>query len=1564
MTPLLKNKLSLIRILLAAFVGLLLLSYLLLLLPSVQNKIGQKIASNLSKSLGTTVQIDGLSFSFFNRLDIKNVLVKDQQKDTLLFAQTLKLRVTDLLFSNNNPVIGYIGLEKANIYLHRKTPIWNYQFIIDHFQSKDSNNKTQQFDLKKIDFTNIRFIQDDEWIGSTTKLEAKHVLVNFNHFKDKQIEVEKIVLDKPFYYLLDKPGLAPVSKKMKKPLIKNQLYFNEGNINIVAKQIEILQGKLWIEYGFGKPVPYFDGEHIRMNDLNAHIENASFIADTIRANVKLSLKERSGFIIKKLTTKFKMTPQIMELASLELKTNNSTIGNYYAMEYKEFIPDFKEYMHQVNMKGRINKSSVSFDDIAYFAPALKNIHQKVSTSFNFNGTVDDFKASNLSAQYGQSFIRGDLSMKGIPAMNNTFIQLDQLVAKTNIQDLSNWIPKIKELKDIPLDAFGNFYYNGNLTGTIYDFMAKGNLATDIGAAATSIRLQFPSNKEPIYEGNLTAKRFNAGKLLKIPSLGLLNFTGKIAGSSFDLNKIKSSIDGQIDSIQFNGYTYAQIQTNGILQKQAYNGSIKIKDPNINFISNLEVDFTNPTPSFNAVGDLTNANLSALQISKNQIQLTGLLDVNFAGSNIDNFIGFAKFYNGKLKSNTTTINFDSIALKSSITEGKKRITLSSDDIQANIIGKFNINQLPNSVQYFLQGYIPNYIKNLKETPVNQDFSFQIKTNYFEPYIRIFRNEFSGFNNMSINGRIDTDKQSLQLNAQMPYAQWNKLAISNGIINGIGNKDSLKLDLSGTQFNLTDSFNLSNPTLQVTTSKDVSVFKLKAESKSALSYLTFNGKVNTYTDGVTIKWTPSYFILNEKQWDIQNGGEVSLRKNNTYAKQFKITQGLQKIEFQNHPSDKNGLQAKLENVILGDLTNVFFSYPKLEGITNVTIDLNRLNEAFSLNINGAINQLSFNATPLGNTNLKASYDSKTGIVPFDLNCPNSDYNLTAKGSYSINDSTNPLDATLTLNQSNFGLVQEFIGGVLTDLNGKATGQIHFGGRIENPDLRGLAKINNASFKVDYTKVPYFIDSATIQFNDEGIDFGMIQVKDKLNRTAQFKGKILHQRFKHLVYDMEMQSSKIELVNMDIIDNSYFYGQAVGKASMTIRGPEENIKMTINADVNDSSHIYLPNSTSKETGKSEFIVFKKIGKSVISNTEIPTYNLVVDLDVSADNKTQIDVILDELTGDVIKAVGNGRIKIRAGNIEPLTMRGKYNIERGKYDFNFQSFIRKPFELIPEAGNFIEWTGNPYEADIHIDARYTAERVSLNELVGNANFSTAVKSYRGNVYVIAALRNKLARPDIKFTLAFPPGNPISTDNEFSQFISRLERDDNEIIKQVSFLIVFNSFAPVGFNTGNTNNAYSVTTIGINSISQLLTREINKSVTNLLNKVTGDQSMRFDIGSKVYNSGNLLDPTGTGIAINSNKIDRQRVNLKLGRSFFNDKVIVNLGGDFDFNLRSASSIENNNFQWLPDLNIEFVLTKDKKLRAIIFNRNSLDIIGGSMGRRNRQGVSISYRKDFENFIF
>jgi hypothetical protein len=1570
---LLKKKLFLLRIILASVVGIFLSCYLLLLIPAVQNGLVQMIAGRLSTKLGTEVKVGSVTFSLFDKLDIENVLVKDQHKDTLLYAHSFKLRISDLVFSSTDPVIKYIGIDHANIYLNRSTEKWNYQFILDYLSADTSKKQLSKIDFKKVDINHIHFVEDDKWLGQKMELSADNILANIKAFNDKQISIDQIIANKPYYLIQSFKALKPTvsrAAKVSKPTdSKNVMQFNPTHLAITVNEIQVIKGRMLIEYGFNKPYSYFDGEHIRMHDINAKINKVSLIEDTIKANVKsLQVKERSGFEIKKLSTVFKLTPKIMEFDKLNLKTNNSVIGPYFAMQFENFTEDFKNYNHKVVMKSHLVNASVATDDIAYFAPELSNLNQRANITCHFTGTVDHFETKDLAAQYNNSFLTGNFSMKGIPDMRNTQIAFTGVNAKTNYKDLSNWIIDLKDIKDFPFDALGELRFKGEFNGTLYDFVTKGAISTKMGLAETEIRLKFPAHGEPSYEGLLNTYQFNAGKLLNIQSLGLVNFKGKVAGTSFSRDKIKTNIEGNIDSIYFNHYTYTNINTNGLFQKGSFNGSLRIKDPNVNFISNIELDFRNKMPRINAVGDLLSANLRQLNMSNNTIQLTGLLDINFEGNNIDNFIGYAKFFNGKLKGEAAVVNFDSLTLQSSIVNGEKHIKFASDDIQANIHGKFNILHLPASVQYFMQRYLPTYIPAPKNTPANQQFSINIKTNYFEPYIRLFNKEISGFNNLNILGAINTDKQSIVLNANIPFASfkhnWADYTIKDGIIDGKGNIDSLHLNLAASQFNLTDSFSFIKPVIHINTSKDISMVDIDANSVSALERVSLNGIVHTYQDGISINWLPSYFLLNHKKWDIENKGSISVRESNTSASNLRFTQGLQEFILTNAPNVKNTLQLELKNVILGDITKLFFSYPRLEGITNGKIQLKNILQDFEMNAGLHFDQFAFNNDSIGVMQLNASYTASKGIVPFDFTAPNTTYNLTAKGAYNIKDSLSPLDATLYLHNSKFSLVQQFIGGVLTNLDGKATGDIHFGGRIEHPYLLGKAVLDNASFVVDYTKVKYNVDSgAIIKFTNEGIDFGTIQVSDKLNRKASFKGKILNQGFQHLVYDMEMNSPRIELLNTDVLDNSNFYGRAVGKASMTIKGPEENIKMSINADVNDSSHIYLPNTTSKESGKSDFIVFKKYGKTAIKSADIPSYNLVVDLEVTANNKTQIDVIMDELTGDVIKGVGNGRIKIRAGNIEPLTMRGRYNIESGKYDFNFQSLIRKPFELIPEAGNYIEWTGNPNEADIHMDARYTAERVSLTELVGSANFSNAVKGYRGSVYVIAALRNKLSQPDIKFSLAFPQGNPISSDNEFSQFISRLERDDNEILKQVSFLIVFNSFAPVSFNSSNNNSAYTVTAIGINTISQLLTKEINKSISQILTKATGDNNLRFDIGSSVYNSGNLLDPTGGGIAINANKIDRTRVNLKLGRSFLNDKVIVNVGGDLDFNVRNTT-IRNSDLQWLPDLNIEFILTRDRKLRAIIFNRNSLDINGSALGKRNRQGVSISYRKDFDEFTW
>ncbi len=1507
-------------------------------------------------------------------MNLEGLMLRDKQNDTLLYAGQLKLRITDWFFFKDQAVIKYVGLENAVVKLSRKDSVWNYQYIVDYFGSSTKKKKKAgglELNLKKVDLKNIHFTNKDQWVGETMELKLGSLLMDAENmnFSKNIFQVNEITINKPFFTIQEMDALRPDSlRKHKNPKLKDSsMYFNAGDITVHVAQIKIKDGGLWIEANEDKPSNLFDGEHIRLSKLNGVIENFNFIKDTMRASIVMSAKDRSGFELKKLKTQFRFTPQIMELSALDLQTNKSKIGPYYAMKFKDFNEDFNDYISKVTMVGNFKDSKVYSDDLAFFAPELNNLNKQITLSGNCIGTVENFTVKNLNAKGGVgSSLIGTLTMKGLPDINTTNILFDNGTLQTNYYDLGI-IPELKDIKSPNLAALGNIIYRGSFKGTINNFITDGVFSTALGGVKTNIAMQFPRKKDPNYTGYIETNRFNIGKFLENDQLGLVDFKGKISGTSFNINRLKTELDGKISTLEFNKYSYTNITTKGTLQKKYFSGELKIDDPNLDFTSDIEIDLNKDQPSYNMVGDLVHSNVQALKLYPEHIEVTGLLDANFTGTNIDNFLGSAKFLNATIKGDITTINFDSVKLSSSFIDSVKSLVLSSNDFNASIIGKFSIMDLPASIQSFLNHYYPAYIKPPKSVPQNQSFQVDVSTNYIEPYIRLFNKKISGFNDASFSGSIDTKKNSLGLTASVPYAKYKKYILSGAQINGKGNKDTLKINGDITSIQLSDSFHLPNSHFEISSANDHSLVSIKASADNTINDATLLADVYTIQDGVRLHLRPSTFVINDKKWNIEKNGELIVRNNFIQASNIHLTQGFQEISAETEEEDggnTSNLNIKLKNVYLGDITSLFFKDPRMEGIASGDIVLRDFYGKFNANAEIKTEQFRMDEDSIGLVNITAKYNNETGEIPFTVRSENEGYHLKASGSYNVKDSIeNPLKTAIQLENTKVNILHRFIGDIFSDITGTAIGTLSINGNPNSPDLLGKLSLRKAGLTVNYTKVHYTIDSAEVKFEDNGIDFGELQIQDKYQNKATIKGRLLEKGFKNLVFDFDMSTKRLLLIDTKLKDNKMFYGRAIGKAQMSFKGPDDNAKMNIIAEATDSSHIVLPNSTSKESGSSDFIVFKQYGTEMMALKPSSNFNLGVDLDLTINNKVSIDVILDDLTGDVIKAVGNGRLKIHAGSSDPLTIRGRYNIDRGNYDFNFQSFIRKPFVLLADAGNYIEWNGDPFKADVHIDAQYTAERISMSELVGNNNFSGAVKAYRGDVFVIAQLRDKLNLPSIKFKLDFPQGSPIKTDNEFAAFLNRIEKDDNEILKQVSFLIVLGSFAPTG-NNGNNNiaNPYMITSLGVNTISQVLTKEVNKVVSNILHKITGDNSLRFDLGTSLYSSNTLLDAS-SGVTTNSNKLDRTRVNLKLGYAFANDNVIVTLGSDLDFNVGNTTSFQNGNFQWLPDLNIKFILTKDRKLSAIIFTKNSLDISGSTFGRRNRQGVSISYRRDFDQLF-
>jgi hypothetical protein len=338
---------------------------------------------------------------------------------------------------------------------------------------------------------------------------------------------------------------------------------------------------------------------------------------------------------------------------------------------------------------------------------------------------------------------------------------------------------------------------------------------------------------------------------------------------------------------------------------------------------------------------------------------------------------------------------------------------------------------------------------------------------------------------------------------------------------------------------------------------------------------------------------------------------------------------------------------------------------------------------------------------------------------------------------------------------------------------------------------------------------------------------------------------------------------------------------------------------------------------------------------------------------------VILDDLTGDEIKGRGYGSLNIHSGTSEPLTMHGRLEIEEGDYLFTFQSFFKKPFKIRKGADNYIQWNGDPYSAKINFEAAYTAEKVSFSPLTTASYIDPAYAKLRDDVFVVVKLTGDLFKPTFDFRLDFPATSPVMRDFEVASKLRKLEDDKNEINRQVTYLIVFNSFAPTesGAGTGSTAGGGISAALGefanstISSLSGLFFNEINKKLNSELAKILKTDKVSVNFSGYVYNR-NLLNTIG---------FNQSNFNVNVPISLFKDRFIVTLGSTLDVPLQNSIQ---QSVQFLPDVTAEWLINETGTIRASFFYRQDLDYLtstAGGASRNKRSGASIAYRKEFDN---
>lgn len=1559
---------------------LLIATWIFIQLPFVQNRLVQYAADNISGKLKTKVTVHGVGFTLFNKVNIEGLYVEDRQHDTLLAAGQLQINITDWFFLKDTVDLKYIGLKDAVVYLNRSTDsVWNYQFLSDYFGgkkdtsttiivSKATPKKVLSLHLRSIDLENIFIVQKDAWRGKTTSygigkinLEAEKL-----DYVNNVYDILSINLQKPVYTEIGYKGLWSYNDSLAywtriKALPPGGGFpKNLGNIQLRIAKLQVQDG--FLEFKTANATQSitkgFNDRDIAIGSLSGTFDNVRWKQDTLFADADISAKERSGLKIKQLKTAFVFTPKMMEFNQLDFRLNESRLTNYYAMHF-DSMDSFDDFENKVKLVGNLKNTFITTNDIGFFAADLLDKKQEVAINGYVSGYLNDLIAKDFTILTKGSNVSGDLRMTGLPNIDKTIIDLSTAGSTIQLDDVAVWAPALNRFDTHLKKVLGKVGFKGSFKGLVDDFSVKGDIQTIVGSVTTDLKMKLGKGRNQ-YVGIVGLHNFNAGKLLADSSLGILNFDGTVKGAGFG-TETHLAYDGTIKNGVYNKYNYQHVHSQGHLDGTMLKSTLDLNDPNLQGSATVEVDLKNTQQRYVGKGNLTKANFKALHFSNQNLQFDGEFDVDFSGKKIDDFLGYAKLFNVHFRNGDIPLSFDSLIVNSSINEsGKKELDFQTNELDASVQGQFTIADLPNSFQYFLNNYYPTLIPAPKKTIKDQDFSFALNTRNIEGYLQLFDKKINGLNNSNIIGLINTNDDQLLLNVSVPYFKYDNFQLSNASLIGTGNLNNLALSGKFDNMLVGDSLSFPNGSLNVSTTNGNSNVKIKTSSGSLLGDAEIVANIKEQKDGLKMIFDTSSFILNNKKWEISKGGEVFLQNN----KQLNIDGITLKQEEQevvistqaNNVRNNNDIVVKVKKLNVGELMPYITKDPRLEGIATGNFIITDPLKKPEINVDAQFEQFRLNGDSIGVLKTKGSVNLFTGIIDVNVVSPNKNYKFDGNVKANIFDSTgNQINTTLHFDHNRINLLKDYLISIFDDIDGYATGDLTIKGKFSSPQLIGNLLMTKGRIKVGYTKVTYFIDSGMVYLKPGSIDFGNLKLRDRFNNPGLLKGNFQHDFFRNMVFNLSVASSKMELINTTLKNNQLFYGYAIGSGVFELTGAQNNLKIRISAqpstDLSSPSHISIANSNSRESGSSEDIVFKQYGHEMAAIKGDENDHMQIDVELKANNNATIDVILDPVSGDVITANGSGKIDIQMID-GVIKMDGKYLIEKGRYSYNFQSFIRKPFDLAGNGDNYIEWNhADPMDATLNIDAVYTAPSVSLSDLGGenSALLSKNVVNTKTDVYVIATIKGKLATPKISFKIDFPSGSPAKSDESINNLLNLMKDKSNqsELLRQVTYLVVFNQFAPYGGGVTNRNPGADLV---VNTLSDIISKELGKILSKVVSQLTGDRSLQVDFNTSVYNSNNFY----SGNINATNGYDHSTVNLKIQKNFANNKIIINVGTGLDLSLRNTSTTSS--FQYLPDISLEFVLTNDRRLRFIVFKRDNLDIVG----RRNRAGISFSYRQDFD----
>lgn len=1463
-----------------ALIFLPLLVALLFEIPAVQNFVAREATEIISRKLGTRISIDRVDIGLFYRVSLDGFYVEDFQRDTLLYAGRLDARIKSLGLFGGGLVFSRAELSDARFCL-RETPDgeMNIKQVVDKLSKKDKARAEGKF----------------------------------------RLEIERLETD---------------------------------GLDFCMERLEHRNPSYGVDFA-----------DMHLIDIRAELKNFTIDGPVIHTDIgRLAMRERSGFVVEDLAGCLCIANGCIDIREGHIRTAKSNIelpslsliGLDWAL--------YKNFVEEVDITAQVVNTTLSSDDIAYFSPKMKDWHLTLTdVNADVSGPVADMSGSLRSVRTGaDTKLSVDFAAQGLPDVGKGLFKADISELTTSAADVDRLAAALtgKNLPDEVLRIAknaGKIGLTGKFDGTLTAFAADAALATEIGGATCLLQVSSLRDGCRGVLGDVKTSSLQLGELLENDLLGPLSLNVHVNGE-LSSEHSDAEVSGEILRLGINGYDYDSLRMKGHLVNREFNGLIEARDRNLRFDFRGLLDLNDEQrPRYDFALDLEEANLAALGVNRRDSVsvLAARIAARAVGRTLDDLNGIIFVRDVSYRYNDRELAADSVVIVGRNSLSDKFIRLRSDFVDADYEGKTSYKEVFAYLQQRFRDYVPTldggpgWQAQHPDTVELADGYSQLTVNVrkINPLVNAVSPGLQIADGSQLLLRINPANDKLSFEAASDYIERGRMLVTRLNLDAHNRGDSLVFAASTEDLYL-NSFHMS----RVGMSGGAKDNKLELITDFADTIGDVSGRIGFRSEfargrgpagrQIDLRLTPSYISRGEKTWNIYTDG-ITADTSRIRIDRFRMVNAGQQLLLDGVVSRRlqDSVQLTLHNFELAPFSQFTSSMGyRVDGRTNGSATMKAVLGAGEVQADIVVDSISINDLAVPSIWLRSRWDfiqNRAGILVQQRE----NLDTLVRGFYAP--SQKRYYARATLDAVELSALDPLLKGVVERTGGNADVDIALRGSGKEANLSGQIAVRDFTTTVDFTQVTYTMPRAVIEVKNNHLIAEGVPLYDPEKNEGLFSIDLNLEHLSNIFYSVKVLPKELMVLNTTSKDNDLFYGRIFASGSATIAGSKGGVKMDIVATTEGDSEFYMPLSGQSNAKTADFVTFvtpeqidttdylvrkKLLFQQQGRKKEAAGSTMDITMALNVQDNTAFQLVIDPTVGSALKGRGNGMLNL---HINPgngiFNMYGDYTLIEGSFLFSLQNIITKKF--IIESGSMIQWTGEPVDARLDINAVYKL-KTSLQPLLNTVTASSdddqsgsRISDRSVPVDCKIHIGGRLSNPQLDFSVVVPV-----TDIETQAAVASVLNTQEAQAQQFISLVALGTFS----NSGSANiGASSGVATGLEMLTNQLTNWFSIDDYRII--------LNYRAGSEM-----------TG----------DEVDFGFSTNLINNRLLVEVEGNYIIDNKQA--VSNNVSNFMGEAHVTWLIDKSGNLRLKAFTQ-TIDRFDENQGLQET-GIGISYKEDFNNF--